>query len=405
MIKAATKKLFAFLCCCALCLGLIPVQAFAPTQAFAEESTTVRALEMGSEAIWPGNKVYFGENNLGFELNGQMVWTLYFRTGNGNATYEDSSGQQVNENDALTIYQDHDIWEGPRTVVKKEYWEVRDYLHSEFSERFNDVEWDSLLKTTKGSSEYLDNVGFRNANPSNMTFRDDGLDGDVMFPLSLEELRAFTDWFPMLGSWYFAYTLRSIDIYSGGVCIIEKFNSDDISVDSITVDNAIRPACNLNKNAILLVSNPANDTASTEKGVLSNISSYGVGSWKLTLLDSSRNGFSANVEGEASVIAGDRIRVSYSGAQTGKDEYVTALLCDADGDAICWVTLAQNSESGTEWLSVPRDVSPGTYTLKVFSEHRSGNYKSDYTSEPQEITRECYAAERIYATGDIHRYG
>lgn len=183
-----------------------------------------------------------------------------------------------------------------------------------------------------------------------------------------------------------SHTLCGLLIYSGGVCIIEKFNSDDISVDSITVDNAIRPACNLNKNAILLVSNPANDTASTEKGVLSNISSCGVGSWKLTLLDSSRNGFSANVEGEASVIAGDRIRVSYSGAQTGKDEYVIALLCDADGDAICWGTLAQNSESGTEWLSVPRDVSPGTYTLKVFSEHRSGNYKSDYTSEPQEIT-------------------
>ena len=67
---------------------------------------------------------------------------------------------------------------------------------------------------------------------------------------------------------------------------------------------------------------------------------------------------------------------------------MTAILCDGDGHAICYGTLAQNSESGTATLAVPSDLAIGNYTLKVFSEQRSGDYKTDYASELQDIKLE-----------------
>ena len=108
-MRATVKRLFAFLCCCALCVGLIPVQAFAPTQAFAEESTTVRALEMGSDAVWQGDMVYFGEGLRGYVKQGQGAWSVVSKTGNS-GTYKDGDGGAVGEDSAMLLLPIHVLW-------------------------------------------------------------------------------------------------------------------------------------------------------------------------------------------------------------------------------------------------------------------------------------------------------
>ena len=106
---------------------------------------------------------------------------------------------------------------------------------------------------------------------------------------------------------------------------------------------------------------------------------------KLTLLDSARSGFAASA-GSSSAIAGRAFAVNYSGAKTGTNEYVSAMLCDASGRALYYASLTpESSGSGTWDMVIPADLAAGSYTLKVFSEQRNGNNQTDYASTPVEI--------------------
>ena len=102
-------------------------------------------------------------------------------------------------------------------------------------------------------------------------------------------------------------------------------------------------------------------------------SDYTGSEWKLTLLDSSRS-FTANVNGQTrvSALAGESLQIAYSGAQTGDNEYVSALLCDDDGNVLCYGNIAQNSANGTATLNIPSGLAVGSYTLKIFPNSATG---------------------------------
>lgn len=85
------------------------------------------------------------------------------------------------------------------------------------------------------------------------------------------------------------------------------------------------------------------------------------------------------------VRVGENLTVTYSGAGTGKNEYVSAMLADNSGNILYYGRIAQNSANGTASV-IPSDLTAGTYTLKVFSEQYNGDYKTDYASEFQNIT-------------------
>ena len=147
---------------------------------------------------------------------------------------------------------------------------------------------------------------------------------------------------------------------------------------------AARPAFNLDLNAVLFTS--AAEGGKSDVLVDSNLTEVGTGSteWKLTLRDTSRS-FNASASNTL-VRVGENLTVTYSGAGTGKNEYVSAMLADSNGNILYYGRIAQNSANGTASVEIPSDLTAGTYTLKVFSEQYNGDYKTDYASGFQDIT-------------------
>lgn len=141
---------------------------------------------------------------------------------------------------------------------------------------------------------------------------------------------------------------------------------------------AARPVLNLDFNAILFTS--AASDGKKDTAVDGDLTEVGMGNseWKLTLKDTSRN-FMATVA-TSIMEAGQSIPVIYSGANTGDNEYVSAMIEDDSGTILYYGRIAQNSESGTADITIPSSLAPGKYTLRVFSEQYNGDYKTDYAS-------------------------
>ena len=163
--------------------------------------------------------------------------------------------------------------------------------------------------------------------------------------------------------------------------------------------DAVRPAFHLALNSVLFTSAAVGGKFSGAVGAdaLTSVSDYTGNEWKLTLLDSSRSSFTVDAsEAETSVEVGYTswsIPVDYSGAQTGANEYVSALLCDSNGNVLYYGNIAQNSASGTAALNIPAGLAAGSYSLKVFSEQCNGDYMTDYASALQEISLNVLSKE------------
>lgn len=175
------------------------------------------------------------------------------------------------------------------------------------------------------------------------------------------------------------------------------------------VDNdypGVRPAFNLNRDAILFTSATGNGKSSGTVGVdaLKPVPMYVSDTgreWKTTLLDSGRNGFKAYAE-ESTVTREAKssatkaavgytdwsVDVKYMHALPGSNEYVSAMLCDAKGEVLYYGNIAQGSANGTQAVDIPAGLDVGEYTLKVFSEQLNGEKKTDYASDFQDIALE-----------------
>lgn len=145
---------------------------------------------------------------------------------------------------------------------------------------------------------------------------------------------------------------------------------------------AVRPAFNLNLSSVLFTSAA---TGGKPDGGLTAVADYTGNEWKLTLLDSSRN---FTVSGES--WDGNTLTFSYSGAQTGTNEYISAII--EENDAITYygrilpLSDTTTGPSGTASLSLPDGVPLSeTAKLYVFNEQCNGDYKTDYASELQNI--------------------
>lgn len=160
-----------------------------------------------------------------------------------------------------------------------------------------------------------------------------------------------------------------------------------ISIDnSITRRRPARPAFNLDGSDILFLSNAKGGKADTETDPdLAAIPEHGSGEWKLTIHDRTRTNFSARTLGYTDVAAGSDIRVGYSGARKGSNEYVSVIIADAQGQNLYYGRIAEDSESGEATVAVPHSLPVGKYTLKVYSEQYNGDYRTDYASNFVEL--------------------
>lgn len=145
----------------------------------------------------------------------------------------------------------------------------------------------------------------------------------------------------------------------------------------------VRPAFYLHLDSILFTS-AAGAKGEDTSGILNPVSGYTDNHWKLTLLDSNHSSFGV-FETEKNAHAGEVINVSYIGAKTGENEYISAMLCDKNGTVLYYGKIAASSERGTASFRVPDALSTGDYTLRLFCEQCNDGYKADYSSDFQDI--------------------
>ena len=214
------------------------------------------------------------------------------------------------------------------------------------------------------------------------------VDNAVFWPLSTKEaiavnndLRALDPAHPnwVTSSWW----LRSPGSKTFYVAIVSSDGSVQYSGASIRKKNnhrTVRPAFNLNMNSVLFASAAVGGKPA---GGLTEVPEYSGNEWKLTLLDSSRN--FAVTEKTADGYPNDTITLNYSGATTGANEYISAIIADNNGAQYYGRVAQPTAESGTVEIKIPSDIAPGNYTLKVFSEQYNGDYKTDYASNFTDI--------------------
>ncbi|MDD3402958.1 MAG: DUF6273 domain-containing protein [Hespellia sp.] len=192
------------------------------------------------------------------------------------------------------------------------------------------------------------------------------------------------------GGWWLRSPYSNPTIAAGFV-----FEDGSVNLASVAYTYpGVRPAFNLNLESVFFTSaaegGKSRDTVGTD--ALNPVSEYTdtAKEWKVTLLDTARNNFTASVNSasSATVEAGGSISINYSNALTGADEYVSAMLCDASGNVLYYGNIANNNASGTQAVTIPTGLAAGSYTLKVFSEQLNGDNKTDYASAFQDIALE-----------------
>lgn len=178
--------------------------------------------------------------------------------------------------------------------------------------------------------------------------------------------------------------LRSPGFYHWQAAYIEWEDGSPVA-DGNPVNNkntAVRPAFNLNLSSVLFTSAAVGGKAANgmDSG-LTAVGGYDGNEWKLTLLDSDHNSFSVSNQ----TWNGNTLTFSYSDAQTGTNEYISAII--EENGAITYygrilsLDGTTNGKSGKASLLLPSGVAlSDTTKLYVFNEQCNGDYKTDYAS-------------------------
>ncbi len=352
-----------------LMMAVCLISAMMPTVTFAEGTGTVKAIQLvdggnptggisGYDSTKCYDYIYFGNWKAQdtHTSSGPIKWRVLDTKTNM---------EEAEEGDGLFLLSDALLGTGSMGGVyfkqdgTSNAWQGSDaqtWCETLYKYSFSNGEQNAVLATTKSDKKFDSSSG------PEMEFEcsQNILSEDKVFFLSAEEAEnsayGFTDNNARIanygngaGVWWLRSPNANYTYYAGAVDITGSVS--DGYVDSAW---AARPALNLNLNSVIFTSAAEGGKSADTLGTLTSVSDYNGSEWKLTLLDNSRN-FTANVNGQNSVSvgAGCSIEVSYSGAQTGSNEYVSALLCDSNGNVLYYGNIAQNDESGTATLTLP----------------------------------------------------
>ena len=92
--------------------------------------------------------------------------------------------------------------------------------------------------------------------------------------------------------------------------------------------------------------------------------------------------------------------IQWQDAYTGSDAYVSAVIVDASGKVCFYGSIAHNAAAGAQGLKIPADLATGKYTLKVITETRRGDQKTDWAKEGMTVPLTVTAAPVVPKTGD-----
>ncbi len=169
-----------------------------------------------------------------------------------------------------------------------------------------------------------------------------------------------------VGYWW----LRSVQGEKAGLVV----SDNTVSSDDLFKPWGARPAINLAAQNAVFVS-PGNDKA--DPGILQVIDETADGEWKLTLADPTRL-----FDLEEIYLHDGELTVSYKGASVGDNEYISALVCDMDGQLYAYGRLVKPEKAAGEFsVSLSDFVFPDGASLYLFSEQDNGVGKTDYAGE------------------------
>ncbi|MBR5620524.1 MAG: Ig-like domain repeat protein [Clostridia bacterium] len=155
---------------------------------------------------------------------------------------------------------------------------------------------------------------------------------------------------------------------------------------------AVRPAFKMNLNSVLFTSAAENGK---QGDGLTAVGSYDGSDWKLTLLDNSRADFTASCTKDENGVR----TITYSGAQTGENEMISAVIVDADG-IVTYYGALENAKAGenTVTVNVNGKLQSGD-KLYVFNEQVNGDKKTDYASALVDVTEKALTKYDLWVGG------
>ena len=358
-------------------LTLCMLLCLVPTSVFAEEVGT----EGGSAAIQFGidvadvlNKnintasaatVYFGQDH----ENKPAAWRVIGYDGNGVAAAQGNMTLLAANNMGLSKFG------ASNAYADSELKEAIDAL----ADKLTAKETDAVEKRTLASGNYDGENTDGVAGPA--------VSNAVFWPLSSKEANAVNNDLrvvdPEHPGWVSSYWwLRSpgenvyyTAVVSGGGAVFTDGNN-------VIRALGVRPAFNLDLNSVLFTS-PA--VGGKPDGGLTTVPEYTGNEWKLTLHDSDRDDFTAKTV----LVNGSVLEVEYKNAKVGDNEYISAVIQDADGSISRYTRVVQldgttNGTYGRTAIDLTGIDMTGK-TLCVFNEQFNGDYKTDYAGALREV--------------------
>ena len=380
------KRILSLLLCCVMLIGLLPTTAFA--------AGTGKAIQLGTSGISGYDTakggtgydyIYMGSYN-----SSPVKWRVL-----DDQTNFDSNGDGTNETGLFLLSEDL-LGSGDRgdvyfdgTSPYSNAWQGSDaqaWCNTFESSNLDSLELAAILATTKSDDAFTSsthNVSF--AASTNI------LNSDQVFFLSAEEAvnseYGFTDDAARIanyGNSASTWWLRSpYADFTSSTGLVDGYGR--VYDGGVGLGWAARPAFNLNLNSVLFTSAAV---GGKPDGGLTTISEYSGNEWKLTLKDSSRSNFAVTSAAVTAYTNGSTVEISYTGAKTGANEYISALLVDDNGNPTYYgrSNAPLTETDGTAQLSVPAGFAEGNYMLKVFNEQYNDNYKTDYASDFTDIS-------------------
>ena len=177
------------------------------------------------------------------------------------------------------------------------------------------------------------------------------------------------------------WTRSSNEVYGYGSWTIHPDGRSG-SARNVDYDAAVRPAMELDLSSVLFIS-------AAEHGKVADlttpIAEYAGDEWKLTLHDSDRDDFTAKTV----LVNGSVLEVEYKNAKVGDNEYISAVIKDADGSISRYTRVVQldgttNGTRGRAAIDLTGIDMTGK-TLCVFNEQFNGDHKTDYAGALREV--------------------
>ena len=177
------------------------------------------------------------------------------------------------------------------------------------------------------------------------------------------------------------WTRSSNEVYGYGSWTIHPDGRSGSALN-VDYDAAVRPAMELDLSSILFIS-------AAEHGKVADlttpIAEYAGDEWKLPLHDSDRDDFTAKTV----LVNGSVLEVEYKNAKVGDNEYISAVIKDADGSISRYTRVVQldgttNGTRGRAAIALT-DIDMTGKTLCVFNEQFNGDHKTDYAGALREV--------------------